>query len=121
MLLVVVLGRRVPAPLLGEHVDQDRPVGRQLDRVVERVLHLLDVVPVERSDVAETEILEEHAAQQAGLQGVLRRKPDFFIHHAVELIVGYAAAFADVGPGQGIEVIDYGLKLFNVTLGHALP
>jgi hypothetical protein len=59
VLLVVVLRRGVPAPLLGEHVDEDRSIERQLDRVEEGVLHLLDVVSVERADVPDAERLEE--------------------------------------------------------------
>jgi hypothetical protein len=59
VLLVVVLGGRVAAALLGEHVDEDRALLGQLDRVAERVLHLLDVVAVERADVAHAERLEE--------------------------------------------------------------
>ena len=49
VLLVVVLGGRVAAALLREDVHDDRALGRQLDRVAERVLHLLDVVTVERA------------------------------------------------------------------------
>ena len=59
VLLVVVLGRRVAATLLGEHVDDDRPLGGQLHRVVQGVLELGDVVPVDRPDVAHAERLEE--------------------------------------------------------------
>ena len=59
VLLVVVLGRRVAAALLGEHVDDDRALGRQLDGVAERRLELGDVVPVDRPDVAHAERLEE--------------------------------------------------------------
>ena len=59
VLLVVVLGGRVAAALLGEDVDDDRPVRRQLDGVAERLLELGDVVPVDRSDVAHAERLEE--------------------------------------------------------------
>ncbi len=77
VLLVVVLGRRVAATLLGEDVHQDRPVLRQRDRVVQRVLHLLDVVTVERADVPHAQRLEERRRLQeladAGLERVHRR------------------------------------------------
>ena len=77
VLLVVVLGRRIPATLLGQHVDEDRTVLGQLDRIVQRVLHLLDVVTVERADVPHTERLEERRGLEelphAGLEGVHRR------------------------------------------------
>ncbi len=59
VLLVVVLGGGVAPALLGEHVHEDRAFVGQLDRVAERVLHLLDVVAVERTDVAHAECLEE--------------------------------------------------------------
>ena len=58
VLLVVVLGRRVATALLGEDVDDDRLV--ELGRVAEGVLHGLDVVAVDRADVAHPERLEEH-------------------------------------------------------------
>jgi hypothetical protein len=47
VLLVVVLGGRVAAALLGEHVHHDRALGRQLLGVAQRVLELLDVVAVD--------------------------------------------------------------------------
>jgi hypothetical protein len=54
---LVVLGRREATALLGEAVDQDRPVvaeGR-----VQRGLDGGDVVAVDRPDVAEPELLED--------------------------------------------------------------
>jgi hypothetical protein len=59
VLLVVVLGRRVAAALLGEDVDDDRALRRQLDGVAEGVLERLDVVTVDRTDVPDAERLEE--------------------------------------------------------------
>ena len=59
VLLVVVLGGRVPAALLGEHVDHDRALGGELLRVAEGGFHLGHVVTVERADVAHAERLEE--------------------------------------------------------------
>ena len=53
----VVLGRRVAAALLGEHVDDDRAVDR--GGVGERLLEAGDVVAVEGADVAHAEVLEE--------------------------------------------------------------
>ena len=77
VLLVVVLGRRVTPTLLGEDVDEDRTVLRQLDGIVQRVLHLLDVVAVERADVAHAERLEERRRLQelahTGLERIHRR------------------------------------------------
>ena len=76
VLLVVVFGRRVPAALLGEHMDDDRALGRQLDGVGQRGLELLDVVPVHRPDVAHTEGLEEprrlEELTHSGLEAVHR-------------------------------------------------
>ncbi len=58
-LLVVLLGRRVAATLLGEHVDHDRALV-VLGGVAERALEALEVVAVERAGVAHAERLEEH-------------------------------------------------------------
>jgi len=49
VLLVVVLGRRIPAPLLREDVDHDRSL--ELGGVAQRRLQRLDVVAVDRSRV----------------------------------------------------------------------
>ena len=83
VLLVVVLGRRVAATLLGEDVDEDRAVVGQLDGVVERLLEGGDVVAVDRADVADAEGLEEgrrleHLAHRRldGVDGLLGRCPD---------------------------------------------
>ena len=74
VLLVVVLGRRVTAALLGEHVDDDRTFDGQLDGVAERLLELGDVVAVDGADVAHAERLEERRRLEelphAGLQRV---------------------------------------------------
>ena len=64
VLLVVVLGRRVAAALLGDDVDDDRPLGRQLDGVAHGVLEGGDVVAVDRADVAHAERLEERRRLQ---------------------------------------------------------
>ena len=77
VLLVIVLRRRVAATLLREHVHEDRPLLGELDRITERVLHLLDVVAVERADVAHTERLEERRwlkeLADPGLERIHRR------------------------------------------------
>ena len=54
---LVVLGGRVAATLLGEHVHDDRAV--VLGGAAQRLLHALDVVAVERARVAHAEVLEE--------------------------------------------------------------
>ena len=59
MLFVVVLGGGVAPALLREYVHEDRTLLGQFDCVAERVLHLFDVVAVERTDVAHAERLEE--------------------------------------------------------------
>ena len=66
---LVFLGRGVAAALLGEHVDDDRPL--PLRRVGEGLLHLGDVVAVDRPGVAHAQGLEEDVgghdlAQRAG-------------------------------------------------------
>ncbi len=58
-LLVVLLGRRVAAALLREHVDHDRALV-VLGGVAERPLEALEVVAVEGAGVAHPERLEEH-------------------------------------------------------------
>ena len=57
-LLVVVLGRRIAAALLRQHVHDDRPV--EVGGVAQRVFEAGDVVAVDRADVANAERLEEH-------------------------------------------------------------
>ena len=59
VLLVVVLGGRVTAALLGEYVDHDRALGREFDRVAEGVLECLDVVAVDGAHVADAEGFEK--------------------------------------------------------------
>ncbi|CAB4833403.1 unannotated protein [freshwater metagenome] len=59
MLLVVVLGWRVAATLLGEDVHHDRTLSGELYGIAERLLELLDVVTVDRADVPHAERLEE--------------------------------------------------------------
>ncbi len=59
VLLVVVLGRRVAASLLGEDVDDDRPLGGEHLGAAERLFELGDVVAVDRAGVAHAERLEE--------------------------------------------------------------
>ena len=96
-----VLGGGLEAvPLLGHHVQQHRPL--ELPHHVQVLLQLADVVAVDRPDVAEAEVLEEHAAQQAGLDGVLdlREEPLDRVadhRHAVEHLL-------DLGLQAGVEV-----------------
>ena len=73
VLLVVVLGRRVAAALLGEDVDDDRALGGQLDGVAQRLLELVDVVAVDRADVADAERLEERRRLEELAHGGLDR------------------------------------------------
>jgi hypothetical protein len=74
VLLVVVLRRRVALPLLRHDVHDDRPLAREVDRVGERMLQRLDVVTVDRPDVAHAERLEERRRLQElahrGLEGL---------------------------------------------------
>ena len=73
VLLVVVLGGRVAATLLGEDVDDDRPVCRQFDGVAERLLELGDVVTVDGSDVPHAERFEERRRLEELADGCLER------------------------------------------------
>jgi hypothetical protein len=73
VLLVVVLRGQVAPAFLGDDVHEDRSVGRQLERVVEGALQLLDVVAVERTDVAHTEGLEERRRLQEFTDSGLER------------------------------------------------
>ena len=76
VLLVVVLGGRVAAALLGEHVDDDRSLDRQLLGVAQRILELGDVVTVDRAGVPHAERLEERGRLEeladAGLERLHR-------------------------------------------------
>ena len=104
VLLVVVLCGWVAAALLGENVDDDRPVRRQLDGVAERLLELGDVVPVDGSDVANAERLEERRRLEEladrrleRLDGALGRRSDD--RHVAQEVLQLALA-ADV---DGVE------------------
>ena len=66
----VLLGGAVAAPLLGEHVDHDRPV--ELGRVGQRLLQPGNVVPVEGTEVAHAQVLEEAGRVPQLPQGGLR-------------------------------------------------
>ena len=66
---VVLFGRGVAAAFLGQHVDDDRAV--PLGGVCEGLLHVLDVMAVDRPGVTHAQRLEEgvrrhHVAQRAG-------------------------------------------------------
>ena len=83
VLLVVVLRRWVATALLGDHVDDDRPLCRQLDGVAQRRFEFGDVVPVDRADVADPERFEERRRLEQlarrcldSLDGALGRIPD---------------------------------------------
>ncbi len=62
-------GRLEPVPLVGQDVEQDRAVHR-LDLLEVRPQGL-EVVAVDRADVGEAELFEEHAAVDRGLDRVL--------------------------------------------------
>ena len=55
-------------PLFGEHVQQDRALLRL--QVAEDLAQAGQVVAVDRADVAEAELLEEHAAREERLEPV---------------------------------------------------
>ena len=65
------LGGRVPLPLAGEHVQQDRLIvdgGRH----PQMAFHFLDIVPVHRTDVVEAQGLEKHTRREYGLEAAVR-------------------------------------------------
>ena len=76
----VLDGRLEPVPLAGQDVEQDRPVQR-LD-LLQVAAQGLQVVAVDRPDVGEAHLLEEHPAVQRRLQRVL---------HLLEPAVGLVA------------------------------
>ena len=104
---LVVLGRRVAVTLAGDAVHDHRTV--EAARQPERVLHRRDVVPVDRSDVLQPEVLEHalrrqhvlHAALHA-VQRLVERRPDdrdprqVVLHAAEHALV----ARAQPEPGQ---------------------
>ena len=65
----VLHGRLEAVPLVGQDVEQDRPVHR-LD-LLEVAAQALQVVAVDRAEVGEAQLLEEHAVVERGLDGVL--------------------------------------------------
>ena len=58
----LLLGGHVARALLGHRVDDDRAVDPL--RADHRVADLLDVVTVDRADVLDAELLEEHARHE---------------------------------------------------------
>ena len=70
-----VLGGRLEAvALFGDDVQQDRALGRFDHPQV--LAQQADVVAVDRAEVAEAEVLEQHAAVQAGLGGFLELRQE---------------------------------------------
>ena len=61
ILVVGSFGRRVALALLGDDVDEDRALLGVAD-VLQHRQQLVEVVPVDRADVIEAELLEPHAA-----------------------------------------------------------
>ena len=78
VLLVVVLGGQITTPLLSEHVDDDRTLGRQFDRVAEGGLEALEMVAVDGADVAHAQRLEECRWLQELAHGGLHRLDTLF-------------------------------------------
>ena len=79
-LLPVRLGEGEALPLLGEHVDHARPVhGRARSARVSQ--QLLEVVAVDRAEVAEAQLLEEHPVGEEVLDALLDVLGE--VHHPV--------------------------------------
>ena len=103
----VLGGGRKAVPLLRHHVQQHRSL--QTADHVQILLQLADVVSVDRSDVAEAEVLEEHPSDQPGLDGVLhlREEPLDRIAdhgHAVEHFLHFGLqAGVELGHPQAVE------------------
>ena len=80
VVLLVLFGGAEAAALLGDHVHQDRaaePLG-----LLERVDKHVDVVAVDRAEVLQPEVAEQHLRGQHVLQSTL---------HAVQQVVGLAS------------------------------
>ena len=67
-----VLGRRVALALLGDDVDQERPV-LGVAHVLQHRQQVIDVVAVDRADVEEAELLEQRAAGDEAARVFLHR------------------------------------------------
>ena len=67
--LFVLLGQGVAEPLAGDHVHQHRPA--VLGRLAQRVLHHRLVVAVDRADVLDAEVLEQHLRLEEVLEALL--------------------------------------------------
>ena len=94
----VLLGRDVPAALLGDDVHDDRPAERL--RAAQRPLDRAHVVPVDRADVLDAQVLEHALRHQDVLDALL---------HAVQRVVRRAAGRAGpaqraLAPGQDVLV-----------------
>ena len=94
----VLLGRDVPAALLGDDVHDDRTAERL--RVAQRPLDRTHVVPVDRADVLDAEVLEHALRRQDVLDALL---------HPVQRVVRRATGCAGpaqraLAPGQDVLV-----------------
>ena len=81
-LVGTALGRGVALALLGDDMDQDRPVGPRLDRAQHRQ-KAVHVMPVDRAQVGKAQRFEQRAADR----------------HALDHVLGALGAFAE-GFGQ---------------------
>ena len=71
VLLEIGLGEREPLPLLGDHVDDARPLERR--HQLQRVHHPGDVVARDRAEVAEAQLFEQHPRRPQILDALLDR------------------------------------------------
>ena len=108
-LVAGIFRRRVSLALLRESVNKDRAGRAHLDRSQNRQ-ELVHVVPVNRTDIQETEFLEERSAHHAVLENVLGplrafaerlRAGDFDASAEAYAILarGVAARLAECNPG----------------------
>ena len=67
--LVVLLGQRVAEALAGDHVHEHRAA--EVARLAQRVLDRLLVVAVDRAEVLQAEVLEQHLRLQDVLEALL--------------------------------------------------
>ena len=66
------LRRRVPSPLLGHHMDQNRARLPRIADVLQDRKKMLQIVAVQRPDIEETQLLEQRAAGQEATRVLLR-------------------------------------------------
>ena len=101
VLVGAVLGRRIALALLGDDMDQDRLVEPAVARVLQHRQQMVEIVPVDRTDIVEAELVEQRAAGHEAARELLGAPRRHLERLGQRLGDGAAEiAQADVGPAR---------------------